>query len=132
MFTESSLQKLLSIMNSHLPIRRRYFKELMAEADPRYECKDGHSVRIDRKELQLIATILDEQELGRLRLPVILMSDTSTETGTWKASGKAEAKLLGKVIGKEPETEDEIRLYFPHLNELRRKLPTATTVMFVP
>ena len=132
MFTESSLQKFLSIMNSHLPLRRRSFNELMEEADPYYECKDGHRIRIAKKELLWIATILDEQELGRLRLPVILMSDTSTETGAWKASGKVEAKLLGKVVGKEPDPEDEIRLYFPHLNDLRRKLPTTTTVMFVP
>jgi uncharacterized protein (UPF0216 family) len=60
------------------------------------------------------------------------MSDTGYETGAWKVEGKLEVKVMSRILGIEPDTEERMRFYYPHLNDLRRRLPTSTTVMFLP
>jgi len=132
MFDEATLQKLLLAMNQHLPKQRRPLSELLLEKEPRYYGKDGHSYRLDKSELVFIASLLDSLDKARLRLPILLMSDTSYEGGAWKVTGKVEARLISKILGREIDSEDEIRLYYPHLSEVRKKLPTTTTIMFMP
>lgn len=132
MFDEATLKKLLLAMNQHLPKQRRPLSELLLEKEPRYYGKDGHSYRLDKSELVFIASLLDSLDKARLRLPILLMSDTSYEGGAWKVTGKVEARLISKILGREIDSEDEIRLYYPHLSEVRKKLPTTTTIMFMP
>lgn len=132
MFDEAILQKLLTSMNQHLPAKRRILSELLLEKDPHYLSKDGHRYRLDPKELEYIASLLDLFEKSRLRLPILIMTDTTYDSGGWKVVGKVEAKLISKVLDREMDNEEEIRFFFPHLNELRKKLPTSTTVMYTP
>jgi hypothetical protein len=132
MFDENTLQRFLIIMNQHLPVQRRSLAELLLEAEPSYEGKDGHRYRLDRKELEYIASLLEPSERSRFRLPILLMSDTGYETGAWKVEGKLEVKVMSRILGIEPDTEERMRFYYPHLNDLRRRLPTSTTVMFLP
>jgi len=132
MFNEASLQKMLALMNNHLPTSRRYLTELMGEDEPEYLGKDRVRYRMDKAEMELISSLLDPLDRVRLRLPILISTDTQGETGAWKVSGKVEAKLVGKLLNKEPDSEEEIRFYFPHLSELRRKLPTTTVVMYMP
>lgn len=132
MFDEGVLQKMLSTMNQHLPTQRRALPELLEEKDPCYLGKDGHRYRLDREELEYIASLLDVFDRARLRLPVLIMTDTAYESGGWKVVGKVEARLVSKVLQREMDSDEEVRFFFPHLNELRRKLPTCTTVMFMP
>ena len=120
------------MMNRHLPEARRLLSELEKEDEPHYVGKDGHRYRLDRKELETISSSLDRFDRDRLRLPILIMTDTSVETGAWRVEGKLEVKVIAAVLGKEPDTEDRIRFYYPHLNDLRRKLPTSTTVMYLP
>jgi uncharacterized protein len=132
MFDEGVLQKLLANMNQHLPAQRKPLTELLLDKDPYYIGKDGHRYRLDRKELEYIASLLDLFEQARLRLPILIMTDTTYDSGGWRVAGKVEAKLISKVLEREMDSEEEIRFFFPHLNELRKKLPTSTTVMFMP
>ncbi len=132
MFNEGSLQKMLAIMNNHLPTNRRYLVELMEEENPEYLGKDGVRYRMDKAEIALIASLLDPLEKARLRLPILISTDTQGDAGLWKVSGKVEARLVARLLDREPDSEEEVRFYFPHLNELRRKLPTTTVVMYMP
>lgn len=132
MFSEYTLQKYLAIINNHLPASRRFLTDLMGEEEPSYQGKEGNRYRIDKREVLLLASVLDPLDKVRLRLPILVMTDTASDSGAWKVTGKVEARAIAKVLEREMDSEDEVRFFFPHLNELRQKLPTATTVMFVP
>ncbi len=132
MFNEASLQKMLALMNNHLPTARRYLTELMGEDTPEYLGKDGVHYRMDKAEMELVASLLDPLDKVRLRLPILVSTDTQGDTNAWRVSGSVESRLVGKLLGREPDADEEIRFYFPHLNELRKKLPTTTVVMYVP
>ena len=132
MFNESSLKRMLGVMNRHLPEARRSLLELEKEDDPRYVGKDGRRYRLDKKEIEFISSVLGPYEKGRLRLPILIMTDPGIGEGAWRVEGKVEVTVIAAVLGIEPETEERVRFYYPHLNDLRRKLPTTTTVMFMP
>jgi uncharacterized protein (UPF0216 family) len=132
MFDEASLRRFLGMMNRHLPQARRSLFELEKEDDPRYFGKDGHSYRLNKDEIALISSILGPSDKNRLRLPILIMTDPETGDGAWRVEGKVEVRVIAAVLGKEPDTESKIRFYFPHLNDLRKKLPTCTTVMYMP
>lgn len=132
MFDDSTLQRFVTVMNRHLPAQRRLLLELLEEKDPHYEGKDGNRYRLDRAELIYLDSLLDFFDKGKLRLPILVMTDTGSDTGAWKVTGKVEAKVIAKVLERDLDTEDMVRFYNPHLHELRKKLPTTTTVMYMP
>jgi len=132
MFDESSLQRFIIVMNSHLPAKKRSLIELLLEKDPCYDGKDGHRYHLEREELEYLSSLMDPMERSKLRLPILIMTDTGSESGAWKVMGRIEAKVIAKVLGRDLDTEDMVRFYYPHLHELRKKLPTTTSVMYMP
>jgi uncharacterized protein (UPF0216 family) len=85
---------------------------------------------LDRQELLFLSAFLDEDEPSRLKLPILIMTDTSFGDGYWKIIGKLEVKVISRIIGREPEKEDEMRVFYPYLKEIRDKLPTASNTVF--
>jgi uncharacterized protein (UPF0216 family) len=80
-----------------------------------------------------LASIVDPADRSKLRLPIIIMTDTGDEGGgSWKVMGRAEVRAVSKIVGREPEFPDQMRLFHPHMVRLRSVLPTATTTMFSP
>jgi uncharacterized protein (UPF0216 family) len=132
MFDESTLQRFVTVMNRHLPTQRRLLVDLLQEKEPFYEGKDGNHYKLDKAELLYLDSLLDFFDKGKLRLPILVMTDTESESGAWKVTGKVEAKVIAKVLERDLDTADMVRFYYPHLHELRKKLPTTTTVMFMP
>lgn len=128
---ESQFRKMMEIMNRHLPAKRVSLGQLLGQSEAEYQSKDGNHYRIKREELELIASLLDPWDRDRIKLPIIIMTDTS-EGGQWKVMGKLEVKVVSQIVGRAPEFEDQMRLFHPHAVELRRRLPTATTTMFSP
>jgi uncharacterized protein (UPF0216 family) len=129
-FNERVMQRLFSDMNQHVPVKRRTLRALLEDQDPSYQGRDGRMYRLDRKELQLLSSILDEEEVAHLKLPILIMTDTSYGEGYWKIMGRTEVKVISRLIGREPEKEDEMRVFYPHLKEIRDKLPTSTNTVF--
>jgi len=117
-------------MNQHVPTRRRSLEFLLEEADPSYQGRDGSVYKLDRQELVLLAELLDPEDLPRLKLPILIMTDTTYGDGYWKIMGKMEVKVISKLIGRQPEKEDEMRVFYPYFKEIRDKLPTATNAVF--
>lgn len=130
---ETQVRKLLEIMNRHVPTKRISLAELIRSQEAGYQGKDGVNYHIKRKELELLDAMLDPTEKQKLKLPIIIMTDTSYEAGgAWKVMGKVEVKVVSKIVGREPEFSDQMRLFHPHMVQLRRELPTATTTLFTP
>ena len=129
-FNERALQRLFTNMNQHVPVKRRSLKQLLLEDEPSYVGKDGRTYRLDRKELVLLAELLDEDEGSRLKLPILIMTDTSYGDGYWRVIGTLEVKALSRIIGRTPEKDDEMRVFYPYLKKIRDKLPTATNTVF--
>ncbi|MEM0449685.1 MAG: DUF61 family protein [Methanomassiliicoccales archaeon] len=132
MFDDRTFQKFVSSMNMHLPVQKRSLEELLKEKETYYCGKDGNRYIIDRKELEYLTTIIPLEERGKLRLPILVMTEAGEDRNAWKVTGKIEVKVIARVLDREPDTEDLIIFYYPHLQELRKKLPTSTTVMFMP
>lgn len=130
LFNEKAMQRLFTNMNQHVPVKRRSLQQLLQDSDPSYTGKDGRTYKLDRRELLTISELLEPEERGRLKLPILIMTDTSYGDGYWKVMGTLEVKVLSQIIGREPEREDEMRVFYPYLKEIRDKLPTATNTVF--
>jgi hypothetical protein len=129
---ELNVERLLQIMNKHVPSKRVSLENLLDQEEPFYKGKDGTTYHIRKEELERIAVILDERERTKLRLPIYITTDTSYPGGAWKVRGRFEVKVISNLVCREPEMEDEMRLFFPHVSDLRNMLPTTTTVLFMP
>ncbi len=129
-FNERAMQRLFSNMNQHVPVKRRSLQQLLLDADPSYVGKDGRSYKLDHKELLFLSELVDEEERSRLKLPILIMTDTSYGDGYWKVIGTLEVKVLSKLINRTPEKDDEMRVFYPYLKDIRDKLPTTTNTVF--
>lgn len=130
LFNERAMQRLFTNMNQHVPVKRRSLQQLLLDQDPSYIGKDGRTYRVDRQELKALSNLIDPEDHGRLKLPILIMTDTSYGDGYWKVIGTLEVKVLSRLIGRQPEREDEMRIFYPYLKEIRDKLPTATNTVF--
>jgi hypothetical protein len=129
-FNERAMQRLFSNMNQHVPVKRRSLQQLLDDPDPCYVGKDGTKYKIDRKELEVLSELLEPEERARLKLPILIMTDTSYGDGYWKVIGVLEVKVLSMLIGRAPEKDDEMRVFYPYLKVIRDKLPTVTNTVF--
>jgi uncharacterized protein len=129
-FNERAMQRLFTNMNQHVPSSRRSLKALLREKEPVYTGKDGTIYRLKKDELQLLSSLIEEEDWPRLKLPLLIFTDTLYGDGYWKIMGKVEVKVISKLIGREPEKEDEMRLFYPYFKDVRDKLPTTTNAVF--
>ena len=108
---DSQLRKMFEIMNRHVPSKRISLAELRERPEAEYQAKDGVSYRIKKRELDYLAGMLTLEEQLRLKLPIIIMTDTSYGAGgAWKVLGKLEVKVVSRIVGREPEFPDQMRL----------------------
>jgi uncharacterized protein (UPF0216 family) len=128
--------KFLQTLNRHLPKKRKTLKELLTEDKPGIKSLDGSTHFFDKNELKKIASIIPEWEHDKLRLPVYLEMSSSMERGAIRISGRLDCRIMNSILheGEKPEkrTEerDSLTIYYPHLAEIRRELPTTTQFMF--
>jgi len=130
---EGVLRKLLQHMNSQVPSKRMRLSELLAMSEPHYVGRDGGEYAVSKEELKLIKEALGLLGVDDIRLPIVIMADSSHEQSAWRVEGENECALVLHLLGKSgPETKSKIFLYAPHVATLRRKVPTATVCMLVP
>lgn len=130
---ENVLRKLVQQMNKEAPARRLSVAELQKMDDPHYTDKDGHKYSISKQELALVKEGLRWHQVGDVRLPILLFAESSHERSTWRVEGKAECAVICYVLGRGlPEDRDKMFLYAPHVSSVRKKLPTATALMYLP
>ena len=130
---ESVLRRLLQHMNSQAPSRRLTLSELLKMSDPHYVGRDGNEYVISVEELKSIRNRLDALGISDIKLPIVLMADSSLEQSSWRVEGESECALVLHILGRD-SSNDKARtfLYAPHVAALRRLLPTATVCLMMP
>ena len=97
MLNDGQFRKMMEMMNRHVPSKRVPLSDLLGAADAGYTSKDGMTYsHIKCDELKLIASLLDPGERQRLKLPIIIMTDTSYDGGAWKVMGRLEVKVISQ------------------------------------
>ena len=105
--------------------------EYLDSDDLTYQTKEGHVYTIGKEEIDMLSGICTEIEKMRLRLPMFVSTDTSSENA-WKVDGVTETSVMSKILGRKPFREDMMRFYHPDLKKLRNLLPNAVTVLYLP
>lgn len=122
--------KILQSLNSHLPAQRKSLSSLLEEEKPRVIGKDGSSHRFKRAELNQIAQIIPEKYHNRVKLPIYIEMAPDYGRGTALIHGYLNCEIVQDVLEIKKEKKDEIIIYRPDINKLRKKLPTTTQYVF--
>ncbi len=127
---EKMLARMIEAVNRHMPAKTRSLAEMLKERDPTIRAKDGNEYYIERKELEFIAKYVDEVDWGKFRIPVILeMNDISGERVIY-VRDKLHAEFIKKAFGYDRVLNGILTLYMYELPQIRRKLRTASQVIF--
>jgi uncharacterized protein len=123
------LKKQILNLNRHIPRQRKTVSELMGEDKPHVVGVDGTRHRFKIKEMELIASMLNESERDVLKLPIYIEMDTMASGA--RVAGKLETRIFCKILKREDCPQDEIFIYRPEVKLIRQKLPTVTQYMFL-
>ncbi len=88
-------------MNDHLPANRKTLRELLAEDKPTVMTKKDKPHRIRKPHLEIVAELFDESEWDKVKLPIILLRQTSLAKGIYSISGGLqEIYIIHRIIGR--------------------------------
>ena len=128
--SERVLAKMVEAMNKHMPKRSKSLKEMLKEEMPTIKAKDGNEYLIERDEVEFISKYVDELDWDKFNLPIILeMNKLGDETVVY-VRDKRHAEFIKKAFGYNRYVKNVMLLYMYELRKIRRKLKTATQVMF--
>ncbi|MDR1690604.1 MAG: DUF61 family protein, partial [Candidatus Methanoplasma sp.] len=100
------IEHIIRDMNRSIPVSRKTLLEHLDNNIDTYDTKDGQKCSIDRKDLEFLASKCTEIEKMRLRIPVFVSTDTSSETGAWKVEGMTEVAVVSKLLNKKAYRDD--------------------------
>lgn len=128
---ERIIAKLVESVNRHIAERSRSLKEMLEERYPKIKAKDGNEYYIDKEELNFIAKHVDELDWEKFRIPIILeMTEIGYERVIY-VRDKLHAEFIKKAFSISRELEDDsLILYMYELPQIRRKLRTASQILF--
>lgn len=127
---ERALKEELVIVNKHLPYKRISLCELLEMQFPHYVSRDGSLNLIDRRELEMLKSIMDKGDECSLYLPIIIEYKPSLGEGVYTIRDRVASMVVSKMLGL--EWREQLVIYRPQLLELRSKLKTTTTIIFLP
>ena len=120
-------------INAHMPRRRKTLAELLEEEAPQIACGDGSAHFFKKKELALLADILDEEEYKALLLPMLIEVSVDDRGYSILSPKGVEMKILSKVLDMELSwSMNKVAMFKPHLSLLRKELKTCTQYVFIP
>ncbi|AKG91779.1 Uncharacterized protein conserved in archaea [Geoglobus ahangari] len=129
-FSDRALAKLVESINRHLPQRRVSLKTLLEMDSPAIRARDGEEYDIERDELEFIARYVDEYEWDRFSIPIILeMRNLGSEYVIY-VRDRRHAEFIEKAFGFDRYVDDVMLLYVYEMQRIRRRLKTASQVMF--
>ncbi|MEM0217238.1 MAG: DUF61 family protein [Candidatus Nezhaarchaeales archaeon] len=129
------LAKEIEKINDHLPRECKTLKELLEMDEPKVLTRSGDELIIDKRELEMIASMLPAQHHNKLRLPIIVLRIIEMGEGVYMiCGGDLEVQVINKVLGQEAVYchNGKAFLYKPYVALLRSRLRTTTVIGFVP
>lgn len=129
---EDILNREVARVNLHLPAFRPTLSSLLEEDEPKVRLRDGSYHYFKRSELEYLASLLDEGEAERLKVPIVLEIST-VYRGHFRVRGRVEVKVIDKILGTYDILEEKGEGLYPRylLPRIRRALPTTTTYAFI-
>jgi len=128
--TEIPLARMVEAVNKHLAKQSRMLAEMLKEDEPTIRAKDGNEYIIEKKELEFIAENVDREDWDKFPVPVVLeMCSVSGNVLTY-VRNKKHAEFIKKAFGYDRVVDDVLVLYPYEMGPIRRKLKTASQVMF--
>lgn len=129
-FSDRALAKLVESINRHLPERRVSLKVLLEMDSPSIRARDGQEYDLDRDELEFISEYVDEYEWDRFFIPIILeMTNLGSEYVVY-VRDRRHADFIERAFGFDRYVDGKMMLYVYEMHRIRRKLRTASQVMF--
>lgn len=127
---EKILAKMIESVNRHMPAVTKTLEELLNEKDPTILAKDGNEYYIESQELKFIANYVEEEERKRFRIPLILeMCEIGGERVVF-VRDKLHIEFIKKAFGFDRMVNDDLMLYLYEIPVIRKKLRTASQVIF--
>lgn len=126
--SDNLLKKQVVSLNRHLPRRRKTLAELLREEKPHVMGADGTRHRFKNAELQKIASIIDEQDYKKLKLPIYIEIESMTSGA--RINGNLETQIACKILEIQ-DCKNEIFIYRPQIRKLRSEFPSATQYIFL-
>ena len=126
------VESIMKGMNASIPVTKRTLIDYAESDDLTYRTRTGETIELDRSEIDLLMDRCTESEKIRLKLPIMISTDTSGEGTAWKVDGVVESKVIARLLGKPQFREDSVRLYNPDYKILRKMLPNAVITVFIP
>ncbi|MBE6528976.1 MAG: DUF61 family protein [Thermoplasmata archaeon] len=126
------LASVMSDLNSNLAVGKRTLEQMRDSGEFSYKTRGGSEVEIPKEQIDYLWDICEETEKIRLRLPIYISTDTSSETGAWKVEGNPEAVVIARILGKKMFKDGYLRLYHPDLKDVKAKIPDAIMMVFTP
>lgn len=126
--SDSILKKQVISLNRHLPRRRKTLAELLKEERPHVLGADGTRHRFKNAELKEIASMIDEEDYKKLKLPIYIEIESITSGA--RIAGDLESTIICKILNIGP-CKRELFIYRPQIKELRIKFPTTTQYIFL-
>ena len=129
-FGNRTLAKLVESINRHLPERRQNLKSLLQMENPSFKARDGIEYDIERDELEFIACHVDEHDQDRFSIPIILEMTSLGDEYVVYVRDKRHADFIRKAFGFDRSVNDTMMLYTYEMQRIRKKLRTASQIMF--
>ncbi|MDI9644095.1 MAG: DUF61 family protein [Candidatus Verstraetearchaeota archaeon] len=126
LFWEVELKKL----NESLPMERKGILELLAMSNPSYKNIAGEIVFFNKEEVHQFSRWLPKEKLNALRLPIVIVRESSHKKGTYMIDGnELEVEAVNRALGRAPSTNKY--LFRPEVLELTRRFPSIVVFGFV-
>ena len=123
---EEIILRELTRLNVHLPKKRVSLRQALE--NPEVELADGGIHKFRSSELELLKSLLSEEDWELLKLPILIEMNPKFGKGAGRIKGVPECRVVAKLLGK--QESEELILYLPEIAELRAKLPTVTEYFF--
>ncbi len=127
---DRAIANLINAVNKHLPRNSRMLAEMLEEEYPTIRARDGNEYVIEKKELEFIAEYLDEEEAKSFPIPIILEMCEIKGNRLVYVRNKKHAEFLKRAFGFDRFVEDNLVLDVHEIHPIRRKLKTASQIMF--
>lgn len=127
-----NIKAMFAGMNRDLPVRRRTLMDYIENGGDTFETRGGEEASFSRAGIDFLSSICTDQEKILLKLPLFVSTDTSSENGGWKIDGTVETAVVARILGRRVHSEDRIRLYYPDIVELKKRIPGLIFTVFTP